>query len=147
MKRIYTIGYEDKEIKEFLNLLTDKRIKNLIDVRSFPKSRRSFFSKENLKKKLFESGIYYKHLGALGGLDEDDYKTRMEEESWNEAYSELLKLASENKTVIMCLEKDPMKCHRRFIVEQLEVDGWDVVHLGKGGSWKERHLSDYRSES
>lgn len=141
--KIYTIGYEGKTIDEFLKLLMEKSITHLVDVRSVAKSRRKEFSQNNIKDTLFKKSILYEHMKELGGLDKKDYRDVMKTEGWKQSYEELKELASKGPTVIMCLEKDPMKCHRRFIAERLEEDGWDVIHLGRGGSWKERSLDDF----
>lgn len=143
MTKVYTIGYEGKNIEEFLDLLKDKGIQHLVDVRSSPKSRKENFNKDNLKDRLFHNSIVYKHIPELGGLKEEEYEEVMTEEKWVEGYEELKNFAKEGKTVIMCLEKDPMRCHRRYIAERLEEDGWEVVHIGKGGSWKEKSLDDF----
>ncbi len=143
MKKIYSIGYQGRTIKEFLNLLERNDIAHIADVRSYPTSRRDEFCKENLKDTLFHKGMRYKHLPDLGGLDDRDYRKRMLSDRWETAYQELKKLSEDGKTVMMCLEKDPSRCHRQFIVRKLEEDGWDVIHLGKGGSWKKRSLDDF----
>lgn len=143
MNKVYTIGYEGKDIDEFLELLRKKGVQHLVDVRSYPTSRREKFDKENLKDRLFHESILYKHIPEMGGLRDEDYEEVMEEEDWKEGFEELKEIASEGKTVLMCLEKDPMRCHRRFIAERLEEEGWEVVHIGRGGSWKEKSLDDF----
>ncbi len=143
MKKIYTIGYEGRSLEEFLKLLSEKSINHLVDVRTSPYSRRSEFNKENLKKTLFNKSILYKHMEVMGGLGEEDYHEVMDKEEWEERYGELKDLASTGPTVIMCLEKDPMRCHRRHIAEKMKQEGWEVIHLGRGGSWKERSLDDF----
>jgi len=143
VNKVYTIGYEGKTIEEFLDLLKEKEIQHLVDVRSSPRSRKIKFNKDNLKDRLFHNSIVYRHIPDIGGLREEDYEEVMTEEKWIEGYEELKDLAREGKTVIMCLEKDPMMCHRRYIAERLEEDGWEVVHIGRGGSWKEKSLDDF----
>ncbi|MGM0510076.1 MAG: DUF488 family protein [Thermoplasmatota archaeon] len=143
MKKIYTIGYEGRPMEEFFKLLSEKGINHLIDVRTSPYSRRSEFNKENLKDTLFNKSILYKHMGVMGGLGEEDYHEMMKGEEWKESFQEIKDLASKGPTVIMCLEKDPMRCHRRHIADKLKEEGWEVVHLGRGGSWKEKSLDDF----
>ncbi|MFW6176107.1 MAG: DUF488 family protein [Thermoplasmatota archaeon] len=143
VKKIYTIGYQGKSIDELIELLRKHRIQHLVDVRSLPRSQMDDFNKEKLKESLFYKGIYYKHIPELGGLIDIDYREKMKTKEWQIAYNDLKELAVEGKTVIMCMERDPMKCHRRFIAEKLEDDGFEVVHMGKGGSWKEKRLEDF----
>jgi len=143
VNKVYTIGYEGKGFDEFLDLLEKYGIKQVVDVRSYPTSKRSEFDKENLKEELFKNGIKYRHFAQLGGLRDKDYQEIMKEDEWQDEYEKLKGLAEEKNTVILCLENNPMKCHRRFIAEELEKDGWEVVHIGEGGSWKEKKLDDF----
>jgi len=143
VNKVYTIGYEGKKLDEFLKLLEKHGIKQVIDVRSYPKSKRNEFDKKNLKEELFKASIRYKHLAQLGGLRDEDYQEIMKEDEWIHGFEELKSLAGSNKTVILCLESNPMKCHRRFIAEELESEGWEVIHIGEGASWKEKKLEDF----
>lgn len=143
MDKVYTIGYEGKEIEDFISLLEKHDIKLILDVRSSPHSRREDFDKGNLKKSLFRKGIKYKHIPELGGLDVDDYEKHMEEKGWLQAYEDLKKSIGNKRSALMCLENDPMKCHRRYISEKLEKDGLEVIHIGGGASWKSKQLDDF----
>ncbi|MFO7992101.1 MAG: DUF488 domain-containing protein [Thermoplasmata archaeon] len=143
MKKIYTIGYQGRTFDEFVDMLLEKNVVHLVDVRSSPTSRREEFRKEELKKRLFRKSILYVHMPELGGLIEGDYREYMKEEAWKNQFRELEELAEEGVTAIMCLEKDPMRCHRRFIAERLAERGWEVIHIGKGASWKEKSLDDF----
>lgn len=142
MDKVYTIGYETKDIDRFLELLEEKGISRLIDVRSNPRSRRNEFSKENLKEGLFRKSIAYKHIPEVGGLEED-YEKKMEGEEWKEGFNELKESAKEEKAVLMCLEDDPNECHRKYIADELEKEGWEVVHISEGKSWKEKSLDEF----
>ncbi len=143
VNKIYTVGYEGKTAEEFIKLLLDKDVTHLIDVRSISKSAKDGFSGEELKDSLFGKSIMYVHMPGLGGMVDGDYRNLMERKEWMKAFSELKALAEKGPTVIMCLEKDPAKCHRRYIAEKLEDEGWEVIHIGKGGSWKEKRLDDF----
>jgi len=144
VNKVYTMGYEGKGFDEFLELLEKYSIKQVLDVRSYPTSKRNEFSKDDLKEELFKASIKYRHLAQLGGLRNKDYRKIMKEEKWRKAFEKLKNLAKEKKTVILCLESNPMRCHRRFIAEKLEKEGWEVIHIGEGGSWKEKKLDDFR---
>ncbi len=144
MKKISTIGYQGRTIDDFLNLLKKYDIDHLVDVRSYPTSKMQDFSKKNLKDTLFKRSVMYKHLPGLGGLGDEDYKETMLSDRWKSSYKKLKNLAGDGTTAMMCLEKDPSQCHRRFISDRLEEEGWEVVHIGKGGSWKKRSLEDFK---
>ena len=53
----------------------------------------------------------------------------METNYFSDGLEKLKKLASERKSVIICVEPNPSGCHRGFISQKLERDGWTVVHL------------------
>lgn len=38
-------------------------------------------------------------------------------------------LYSGENAVIICLEKNPKRCHRRFIAETMENKGYPVIHI------------------
>jgi uncharacterized protein (DUF488 family) len=67
-KKIWTIGHSTRTIEEFIGLLQAFQIKLLIDIRSYPGSKRyPQFKKENLATSLHSAGIDYVHMPALGG--------------------------------------------------------------------------------
>lgn len=143
MEKIYTLGYQGKSLDEFIHLLTSNDINLLVDVRSKPVSSIPGFNQRELKEKLSKKSILYKHMPDMGGMIHDDYHETMKSENWNKSYSDLKSLAVKGPTAIMCMEKDLMRCHRRFIMEKLQKDGWSVVHIGRGVSWKEKRLDDF----
>src|SRR4029453_10264621 len=66
--RIWTIGHSTRSAVDFLQLLQAHSIALLVDVRSFPSSRRyPQFNKANLQELLNASGIQYLHSPSLGG--------------------------------------------------------------------------------
>lgn len=137
IKKIFTIGYGDKDFDAFINLLEKARIQRVVDVRSFPKSKWSEYRKENLKKNLPSQDIEYFHLEELGGYRDEGYEEYMKTEKFQKTLNKLEKLAKEKKTVIMCLEPHLKGCHRRYIAEKLAEKGWKIANLvGKKGKQK-----------
>ena len=66
---IYTIGHSTRELLVFLKLLQGYGIKQLVDVRTIPRSLKNpQYNAETLPKALRSAGIRYVHLSALGGL-------------------------------------------------------------------------------
>lgn len=143
MPKIYTIGYEGKDIRDFIQLLKENSIETVIDVRSYPTSKRENFDKESLKEKLGNENIGYRHYPELGGLTDQDYKEKVKTESWKMVFGKLKSTASKHRSAMMCLEKDPMRCHRRFIAEKLGQEGWAVTHIKSDGLWKGKRLDDF----
>ena len=66
---IYTVGHSTHELPAFLELLQSHGIRQLVDVRTIPRSRKNpQYNAETLSQALREAGIRYVHLGELGGL-------------------------------------------------------------------------------
>lgn len=113
-----------------MELLKEHRIDVLVDVRSFPTSKVEHFKREEMERWLPEYGIEYVWLGKeLGGFRRGGYKRHMETELFREGMRKLLDVAERKRTCIMCMERDPKYCHRRFISAHLEQMGAEVVHI------------------
>jgi len=134
--KVYTIGHSNRSMEDFLKLLKKHNIECIIDVRRFPTSKFEDYKKERLEKTLYEHGIKYFHFAALGGF-RGGYEKWMLSNEWKDAYEELKKIAMKCKLAILCAEKLPFRCHRRYIAKALAKDGWDVVHI-INGIWKEK---------
>jgi uncharacterized protein (DUF488 family) len=63
---IVTIGYEGRNIDQFLSILVENKIRVLVDVRKNAFSRKIGFSKKQLITTLEMRGISYLHLPELG---------------------------------------------------------------------------------
>ncbi len=127
---IYTIGYSGREISKLLDLLKFLKIKVLVDVRRFPKSKYRGYNREELENILPKNGIDYIYLGdLLGGFRREGYEKFMNSEDFKIGVKKLAKIAEEKRTVIMCRERNPRWCHRRFISKALEQMGFQVIHI------------------
>ena len=51
---------------------------------------------------------------------------------FQEGLERLEGVASRKRTVILCAERLPWRCHRRFIGRELEGWGWQVIHIIDG---------------
>lgn len=144
---IYTVGHGNKSIEELLQILKKDKIECLVDVRSYPGSRKyPHFNKENLQVTMKEHNIIYVHILDLGGRRNKktdkhtsievaafaSYACHMESEEFLEGYEDLKKIAKVCKTAYMCSETLWWKCHRRMISDRFEYDNWQVYHLGIG---------------
>lgn len=100
-----------------------------------------------LARALAEAGIEYAFLGQrLGGRwrsGEADYEERARSPEFSAGLEELLRIATERRTAILCAEEDPRHCHRRLLITPaLERSDVDVVHLrGDGRVESESELS------
>ena len=146
---IYTIGYGNRSITDFINLLRKYKINFLIDVRSRPYSRYSpDFSKEALERKLQQASIRYVFMGdTLGGRPDDstcyvDGKVsyaKVREKAFFQNGIGRIRTAWEKQlyVAIMCSESKPHECHRsKLIGEVLIEQNIDVAHIDEGGMIK-----------
>ncbi len=142
---IWTIGHSTRPIEKFLGLLAEYRIQTIADVRSFPGSRKyPQYGKEALAATLSENGIGYQWLQILGGrrgvapdspnaawrnVSFRAYADYMMSPQFAQGLDELLALASQSHTALMCSEAVWWRCHRSMIADALCVCGIEVVHI------------------
>ena len=140
--RIFTIGYEGVTQAEFIAALKEARVERVIDVRAVPNSRRPGFSKNLLKNALAEDGIDYVHLRALGtpadgraaaraGRHEDLKRIYAGQLELPEAMAEsaqMVELAREKRSALLCYEREPGGCHRTLLIKSA-LPGADVIDL------------------
>ena len=140
--KVYTIGYEATTMADFLAALTKAGVKRVIDVRALPLSRRPGFSKSSLAASLLEAGIGYVHLKALGtpkrGRDaakkgdratlEEVYAGQLELPEAQAQAAQMLDLAGEKPSALLCFERDPCVCHRTLLLDAFGGDA-EVVDL------------------
>jgi uncharacterized protein (DUF488 family) len=130
----------------FISLLEENGIKLVVDVRSFPGSRRyPQFNKEALADSLGQHGIRYEHFADLGGRRKPKhtshntawrnasfrgYADYMETEEYRQGVDRLIDLAKEvGPTAIMCAEAVWWRCHRALISDYLKARGIEVMHI------------------
>ena len=66
---VFTIGHSTLPIEKFLEMLEAHGVRQMVDVRTIPKSRRNpQFAQDQLAVSLEQQGIQYVHLPGLGGL-------------------------------------------------------------------------------
>ena len=144
-KEIWTIGHSTRTQEEFLELLRNFRIDQLVDVRRYPGSRKyPHFNKDHLEVFLPQNQIGYLHLEALGGrrkVSKDSrnmawrlisfrgYADHMETEVFQEAAQQLQEIAREKRIAYMCSEAVWWSCHRSLISDYLKIRGWQVDHI------------------
>jgi uncharacterized protein (DUF488 family) len=140
--RIFTIGYEGTTVGEFIEALKKAGVERVIDVRALPLSRRPGFSKSPLRAALEESGIEYVHLKALGtpadgraaaraGRHADlerIYSGQLELPEAIAQSAQMLDLATEKPSALLCMEREPAHCHRTLLLNAVARDA-EVVHL------------------
>lgn len=157
--RAFTIGHSTRSIEEFIELLQSNGIKQLIDIRTIPKSSRNpQFNSESLAESLRQKGINYKHIKALGGrrhAHQDSvnlgwrnasfrgYADYMQTPEFNEAIDEAMRLAAKNRSVFMCAEAVPWRCHRSLVADALLVRGIEVLEIISGAPARPHKLTPF----
>ena len=145
---VYTIGHSDHAVEDFILLLHRYGIVLLVDVRSQPYSRWAHqFNRELLIRDLQNAEIQYRYMGnTLGGRPADpslydpgeerpDYQRLEETSEYQAGIRELLKLAQDTPTVVMCSEGDHRHCHRHLLLAQtLLGHGVRVQHVQPDGT-------------
>src|SRR6478735_1627442 len=134
--RIFTIGYEGTTVGEFLDALKTAEVQRVIDVRALPLSRRPGFSKSPLRGALEEAGIEYVHLKALGTPAEGRsaaragrhadleriYAGQLELPEAIAQSAQMLDLAAERPSALLCMEREPAECHRTLLLDAVAPD-------------------------
>jgi len=142
---VLTVGHSTRTLKEFVALLLAHGVKQLIDVRTIPRSRHNpQFNLDRLPRPLQKAGIRYRHMAGLGGLRHarrDSINTAwrnasfrgfadyMQTPEFQEALDQLVELAKTRRTAIMCAEAVPWRCHRSLIGDALLVRGVRVEEI------------------
>jgi uncharacterized protein (DUF488 family) len=142
---VWTVGHSTRSSAEFIQILKSFEIATLVDIRTYPGSRRyPQFNQAELSASLEGAGIQYVHAPDLGGRrrarkDSTNiawrnqqfrgYADYMETQEFREAIAELLKLAQKKRTAIMCAEAVWWRCHRSLVSDYLKAAGIVVNHI------------------
>ncbi|MGM8365818.1 DUF488 domain-containing protein [Virgibacillus sp. W0181] len=148
---IYTIGHSTHSKEDFINMLAVSHIQAVVDVRSFPGSRKfPHFSKDRMQEWLPEAGFEYIHFPSLGGRRKQSQMIQSElNGAWNnqsfhnyadytlsldfqKGIDALKQMASKKRTAYCCSERHPSRCHRLLVSNWLAANGWNVKHIIDG---------------
>jgi uncharacterized protein (DUF488 family) len=142
---IWTIGHSTRTLADFLELLRENGIRQLVDIRRFPASRRHpHFGAKSLAPSLDEAGILYFHAPGLGGHRKPrpdspnlfwrveafrGYADHMATDEFRAALDDLVGRARAAATTVMCAEAVPWRCHRQLVSDALVARGHAVHHI------------------
>ncbi len=142
---IWTIGHSTRPLDEFLALLDENGIQMLADVRSHPGSRHCpQYGQAALSESLIGHGLHYRWIQTLGGrrkvrVDSVNtawrnasfrgYADYMQTDGFAAGLDELLELAQDTRTTIMCAEAVWWRCHRSMVADALKARGVRVLHI------------------
>jgi uncharacterized protein (DUF488 family) len=143
--KIWTVGHSTRSGEEFVEILRSHQVQVLVDVRTYPGSRRyPQFNRDVLDKNLALQEIRYQHEPRLGGRRKPradshnsawrneqfrGYADHMETEEFKRGVEELLELAAEKRVAIMCAEAVWWRCHRSLVSDYLKAEGHEVLHI------------------
>ncbi len=158
MATLYSIGHSTRTREELLSALNAHAIETLVDIRSFPVSRRlPHFNRESLETALPGSGIRYIWMKALGGYRKKirdsspnralrsasfrNYADYMLTPEFEEAITELVRTAEQSRTAYMCAERVWFHCHRMLVSDWLAAHGHTVLHIDGEGPVRPHRLT------
>jgi uncharacterized protein (DUF488 family) len=146
-ERVYTIGHGNRTFEVFIDILRHYEIENVVDIRSFPGSRRhAHFSGAYLGQELPRFGLSHLWCRGLGGfrkkglgdrspnraLKSDgfrNYADYMLSKVFEENVALLMTIVQKEKTCLLCAETLPFRCHRWILSDYLTARGAEVIHL------------------
>jgi uncharacterized protein (DUF488 family) len=146
MATLYTIGHSTRPLEELIGVLQAHSMQTLVDIRSFPMSRRlPHFNREALENTLPEAGIRYLWMQGLGGrrkksledspnvaLRNDsfrNYADYMLTPQFENAVAELINIGEQSRTAYMCAERLYFHCHRMMVSDWLVAHRHEVLHI------------------
>lgn len=146
MIRVHTLGHGTLSAEDFSKLVKDADLRRVVDVRSFPGSRRNpHFGREEMQRWLPAEGVAYTWLRELGGRRRPvdgsahialrhpafrAYADHSATSGFLAGIDTLMSLAGSESTAVMCSESLWWRCHRRLLADHLVLlRGVEVVHL------------------
>jgi uncharacterized protein (DUF488 family) len=156
---VCTIGHATRTVEAFEEMLRAREVSCVADVRTVPRSRKNpQFNQDTLPNALRAAGIEYAHLPRLGGLrraraDSPNkawhnlsfrgYADYMDTPEFAAGLDELLALARQRRTALMCAESVPWRCHRSLIADALVIRGVSVEHILPAGRLETHRLTPW----
>jgi uncharacterized protein (DUF488 family) len=157
MATLFTIGHSTRTLEELIGALEAHAIQTLIDIRSFPMSRRlPYFNRESLEQRMPAAGIRYVWIKDLGGRRKKslpqspnlalrnesfrNYADYMLTPEFERAIAELVRIGGQSRAAYMCAERVYFRCHRMLVSDWLVAHGHEVLHIEDAGPVRPHHL-------
>ncbi len=159
MATLYTIGHSTRTLDELIEVLRGHSIATLVDIRSFPMSRRlPHFNRESLESALPAVGIRYVWMKELGGRRKKirndspnialrspsfrNYADYMLTDEFRQGMDQLIHLSASSRTAYMCAERVYFHCHRMLVSDWLSAHGHEILHIDGVGPVRAHKLLD-----
>lgn len=142
---LFTIGYEKRELPEFIETLQNHGVAVVADIRANPNSRKKGFSKKALELELARNGIEYRHFVELGAPNDlrDMIRAGGNYADFFVAYNRYLisqvpaltqlgELALSKPVCLLCYERNVDQCHRKAVAEslmKLQPGKFGLIHI------------------
>ena len=156
---VFTIGHSTRPMVEFIEILQAHGVKQVIDIRTIPKSRHNpQFNSDALAVTLRDAGIGYVHLKELGGLRRArkdsvnlgwrnasfrGFADYMQMPEFAAALDRAIDLAKTRPSALMCAEAVPWRCHRSLVADALLVRHIPVEHITSAAAAKPHALTPF----
>jgi uncharacterized protein (DUF488 family) len=158
--RVFTIGHSTRSFDDVLAMLRSNGVTELVDVRSYPSSRKFPQWNQDAIVEALPADIGYEWIQDLGGRRHTpaglvspngawrvkafrDYADYMATEGFSSGLTELLRIAKESVAAIMCSEAVPWRCHRRLITDALIVAGVEVFDIMSASSTRRATMDEF----
>ncbi|MDN6519622.1 MAG: DUF488 domain-containing protein [Yaniella sp.] len=145
---IFTIGHSNRDLTDFVALLQEQAIEQVVDVRKLPGSKRyPQFDEDTLAQGLSQREIDLTRNQGLTGRRRVSKNLAFETNAWwkNRSFhnyadhalspefqtglAELIDTASHYRTAVMCSEAVWWRCHRRIIADYVLAQSHRVEHI------------------
>ena len=156
---VFTIGHSTRTIAEFIEIIKAYGIKQVVDIRTIPRSRFTpQFNEDTIRENLKAVKIGYLHMKGLGGLRHAlkdslnrgwknasfrGFADYMQTVDFDESLEKLIETAAKRATVIMCAEAVPWRCHRSLVGDALLVHGVQVRDIMSVNSSRDHTLTPW----
>jgi uncharacterized protein (DUF488 family) len=149
MATLFTLGYQQRSLDEFLTILKGQQISVLVDVRETAWSHKPGFSKSAFSRALEADGIEYVHARFAGNPKTlrrnapthrvclDRYAAYVDQSEHIVDQLEILldrMLVNGNRVCLACFERHADDCHRSILADRWQRRGRRRVrHLAMDG--------------
>jgi uncharacterized protein (DUF488 family) len=154
---VWTVGHAHHPWDHYRKLLESAAIELVVDVRSRPYSRYAeHFNREQLQPALEHVALRYLWLGErLGQRPTDDkfydaegyvlYERLAAQKWFLKDIGRIEHEAGQQRVALTCLEEEPERCHRYWLLGKLLVQrGAEVCHIRRDGSVERQADIDHR---
>ncbi|MGN6574802.1 MAG: DUF488 domain-containing protein [Nocardioides sp.] len=148
MRQLRTVGHGTLAEADFAELLQRAGVQDVVDIRSFPGSRRNpQFGRDEMARWLPQAGLGYSWAPALGGRRRSSaesehvalrhdafraYADHIESEEFRAGVRD--QQAMGEQVAVMCSESVWWRCHRRLVADHLTLlHGVEVLHVMHDG--------------